>query len=44
MINNPSPEQVVQHSIIVKLEMTSMNLIQPSQGHQRLMEELVIQG
>ena len=44
MVNNPSPEQVVQRSIIVRLEMTSVNLIQLSQGHQRLMEELVIPG
>ena len=44
MVDNPPSEQVVQNPIVVRLNLTPMDLIQPSQGYQGLVEELVIQG
>ena len=35
---------MVQDSVIMRLDSTPMDLIQMSQGYQRLVEELVIQG
>ena len=44
LIDDPPPEQMVQDPVVMRLKMTPVNLIQPSQGYQRLMEKLVIQG
>ena len=44
MVDNSPSEQMVQDPVVMRLDPTSMGLVQASQGYQRLVEELVIQG